>query len=106
VTFAVPLQKKPLTKFATAASSSSLWPRAKGGMKACSTGSGAFEPASRIAIRLVALGSLTVRLPIKGGRPVISHKRARVLCPTFDLIVSWHYRGWTGDWFTPSNAIG
>src|SRR4029077_12712558 len=54
VTLVVPLPKKPLTKFATAASSSSLWPRAKGGMKACSTGSGALEPASRIAIRLGA----------------------------------------------------
>src|SRR5580704_16341951 len=65
VTFAVPLPKNPLTKFATAASSSSLWPRAKGGMKACSTGNGALEPASRIAVRLVAAGSLTVRLPMR-----------------------------------------
>src|ERR1700688_647648 len=54
VTFAVPLPKKPLTKLATAASSSSPWPRANGGMKARSTGDGAFEPASRIAVRLDA----------------------------------------------------
>ena len=52
MTLVVPLPKKPLTKFATAASSSALWPRANGGMKACSTGSGALEPASRIAVRL------------------------------------------------------
>src|SRR5580700_5849799 len=65
VTLVVPLPKKPLTKLATAASSSSLWPRANGGMKACSTGNGAIGPASRIAIRLVAAGSLTVRLPMR-----------------------------------------
>src|SRR5580704_13308618 len=67
VTLVVPLPKNPLTKLATAASSSSLCPRANGGMKACSTGSGAFEPARRIAIRLVASGSLTVRLPRKSA---------------------------------------
>jgi len=46
---------------------SSLCPRANGGMKACSTGSGAFEPASRMAVRLVASGSLTVRLPLRSA---------------------------------------
>src|SRR3984957_18237442 len=58
VTLVVPLPKKPLTKFATAASSSSLWPGAKGGMEACSAGSGALEQAGRIGIRLVGAGWL------------------------------------------------